>query len=464
MQIQFVNHAGFIASTRGVSLLCDPWLVGRSFNEGWELLSPTPISDLDLAGVTHLWFSHEHPDHFSPASLKLIPEADRARISVLFQKTADRKVVRFCEKLGFAAVTEMAPRTWYPLGDGVELLCNPLATEWDADSWMCLRDGSRCLVNINDCGVSERAVAEDIRAQVGDVDVLFTQFSFAAWTGNPDDVALRRAEGKHILENIRLQTQVLKPRQVVPFASFIWFCHSESFYLNHDANRIEDVASFLRAEVDAEPVVLYPGDRWEVGSEHDTASALARYVADRARVLASGPSVHTEGVSEAELLEAGNSYVTRLREAVSPLLVRLDQAAEAARRDGTLSLISSLFVHPEPGLVYVRDLGHSYAFDLVRGLRPATVTEGQCHVSVSSDSLLFALRFLWGGETLQVNARFVENHAPGDDHLGATADPFFRQFRLARSLDLGRDMSWQNVFRKVQQRLARVFPPFGGGV
>lgn len=460
MQIEFVNHAGFLVETGDVVLLCDPWLEGSAFNDGWELLAPTVLRDEDLHRVTHLWFSHEHPDHFSPASLKRIPEEVRSRITILFQATADRKVARFCEKFGFGEVRELEPFTWYPIDDSVQILCNPLPTEWDADSWMCLRDGETTLLNMNDCGVDEPEIAREIEDQVGAVDVLMTQFSYAAWSGNPDDSEQRAEVAQGILENIRLQIEVIQPRQVIPFASFVWFSSRAGHYLNADVNRIDRVVEFIDAETEAEAVVLYPGDRWTVGADHDTERSVSRYLRDREGIPAVESLPIPRMVAEAELLEASERYVERLREAVSPLLIRLDQAADSGRELGTMARFRSLFRNPDPGLIHVEDLDRVYSFDPVRGLRRAEDSPADCHIRTDSDSLLFALKFLWGGESLQVNARFVELRADGEDELGATADRVFRQFRLGRTLDLGRDLSWTAVMRSAGRRLQDLFPGF----
>ncbi len=460
MQLNFVNHAGFLVETNGIVLLCDPWLEGSAFNGGWQLLAPTALRDEDIHRVTHIWFSHEHPDHFSPADLKRIPEEVRARITILFQSSVDRKLARFCEKFGFAEVRELQPDTWYPLNGSVEMLCNPLPTEWDADSWMCLRDGDRTLLNINDCGVDEPGIAHSIKEQVGPVDVLMTQFSYAAWTGNPEDSHQRGEVAKGILENIRLQIEVIEPRQVVPFASFVWFSSRAAHHLNADVNRIDRVVDFIDGQTEAETVVLYPGDRWTVGDDHDSTGSVSRYLVHHESLPSMDELPIPRTVPERELLEASESYVTRLREAVSPLLIRLDQAVDAGKELGTMERFVQLFRNPEPGLIHVEDIERAYAFDPVRGLRPAGVSPGMCHIRTDSDSLLFALKFLWGGESLQVNGRFIELRTDGDDELGATADKVFRQFRLGRSLDLGRDLSWTAVVRSAARHLQSLFPGF----
>ena len=61
--IKFINHASVLVKCEEVSLLSDPYY--ETFHKGWGLLvtQSTDIS-LILDEVTHIWISHEHPDHF----------------------------------------------------------------------------------------------------------------------------------------------------------------------------------------------------------------------------------------------------------------------------------------------------------------------------------------------------------------------------------------------------------------
>ena len=66
--IEFVNHASVIISYDEISILSDPWYKGTVFNNGWKLiheLEDTKIYDV-IKKITHIYISHEHPDHFSP--------------------------------------------------------------------------------------------------------------------------------------------------------------------------------------------------------------------------------------------------------------------------------------------------------------------------------------------------------------------------------------------------------------
>ena len=86
MQIEWINHASFIVNSGSVRLIADPWLFGRAFNESWELFVPSKFTADDFDSVTHIWFSHEHPDHFSPPVLSGSPRKPESRLASFSKK------------------------------------------------------------------------------------------------------------------------------------------------------------------------------------------------------------------------------------------------------------------------------------------------------------------------------------------------------------------------------------------
>ena len=80
--VTFVNHASVIFSHKDIRLITDPWIFGSAFNNGWILLSESKFKIEDFENITHIWFSHEHPDHFHTAVLNKIPEDLRKKITI----------------------------------------------------------------------------------------------------------------------------------------------------------------------------------------------------------------------------------------------------------------------------------------------------------------------------------------------------------------------------------------------
>ncbi len=453
MKLEFVNHSSFVADTHGVRLICDPWIEGLAFNKGWDLLAKTRFGREDFGDITHIWFSHEHPDHFHPPNLLKIPEEYRRRITVLFQTTRDKNVVSFCTSAGFKQVIELGPDEWHELAPGLTMMCRPLGAVWgEGDSWMCLKTGALTVLNINDCEMYTRELAEEARRVVGSVDVLATQFSYAAWQGNADNVESYRRAARNQLEYITAQIEVLEPRFVIPFASFVWFCHEENFFMNEGAVRIGDVEEQIRAKTGATPVVMYPGDAWIVGEEHDSAAAVVRWQREYDS-LASRPRVESSPVPRDRLVEAGRQFIEGLHARIHPVLARwyLARAAyyagcsrrgRARTRSGELA--AALFGKPVTARVWVTDHESAYEFDTRRGLRPVDLRREECDISLSAESLEFCFRFPWGGETLQVNGRFEESYRGARNVL-------LEHFRLGRRLYHGDRWSFASLARSVRR-------------
>ncbi len=453
LEIEFVNHASFLLRSGDVRLLVDPWFEGRIFNDGWALLSPTRHDWDRLDDLTHLWISHEHPDHFHPRTLGSMPESLRSRVELLYQRTHDGKIVDWCAGRGFRGVRELDPGVTTELAPGVEITCAPMHP---ADSWLAVRTPEASLLNLNDCEVNTPEQARAIRRQVGSPDVLLTQFSISAWDGNADQPERLRARARFMLERMKMQADVFQPRFLLPFASFVWFCHEENLFMNAGANRIDDVVEWLRANAAPTPIVLYPGDRWRVGDALPPEPALERYARDYAACAEREPS-RSEGVGEVELIAGAHTYVETLRGDAGRARMRLRLAlkhfrqrrARATRLGPRVILDLAgilLFQRIDPARIHVVDLGRSYLFDLEHGLLPCALDKRDCDVWLRSDSLQYCFEFLWGGDTLQINGRFHEVRP--DSRLN-----LFEDFWMAKGLNAGDALTWRGAARAAARRL-----------
>jgi UDP-MurNAc hydroxylase len=381
-ELEFVNHAGLVLRDPGGGpvLVADPWLTGSAFDNGWDLLAPTDFPPERWADVTHLWFSHEHPDHFSPPSLRAVPEERRAEITVLYQPTRDRRVVDWCRSAGFAT-RELPVGTWVPLGPELRVL---LGTVPFYDSWLALDCAGHRLLNLNDCVVNTREQLQRIAHQVGPVDTLLTQFSYANWVGNPDDAEAREAAAAEKLSWLRLQTEVLRPARVVPFASFSWFSHEENAYLNDARVTVGRAVEEIEA-AGAGPLVLFPGDRWELGTPHESLDAVRRWekLGPDDEALRTSAAVPLD-----ELQKLSDAYAARLAKKNNRVLLAAAAAVGFLR----------------PLTIRLWDLDTTVEFDVRHGLRLTATKPAQ--VAMASESLAFVLRHEWGMDTLSVNGRF----------------------------------------------------------
>ena len=383
MNIEFVNHASFIADHNNIRLICDPWTEGTAFHNGWSLMSNTRFRFEDYKTITHIWFSHEHPDHFSPPNISKIDPEIRKNITVLYQETNDKKVVEWCRKKGFKEVIELKKNTYFRLGDDFEVM--NAKHKYD-DSWLLIKTKDKSILNVNDCVISNEEEAREIRSAWDfKVDILFTQFSYASYHGNRDEPAARVLAAAEKLDEIDLQIKVFQPEFVVPFASYVWFSHEENYYMNDGINKVDKVYDHLKSK-GVTPVVLYPGDIWNTDGPHNSAASVAQFIDDYKTVFADPKLTKTIPVSLDEIKANGK-----------------EMSKKAVNKYGKLYFRTRLR-NLKPLVVHITDMNNTVSFDFLHGIKPATAN--QPDISMSSEALNFCLKNDFGFNTIAVNARF----------------------------------------------------------
>ncbi|HEY8209110.1 MAG TPA: hypothetical protein VIG99_16580 [Myxococcaceae bacterium] len=392
--LRFLGHAGYCVEQGSVCLAVDPWLSGPAFDNGWDLLVPS--APFEAQKVTHLWFSHEHPDHFSIGAVKAIPEARRPEVTVVFQRTADGRVVSFLRKHGFAKVVEVANGERVELGPDISLTTSMAR---DGDSCHLLAAGAFRMINFNDCWFASMAEVEGAMkafgVKPGEVDLVASQFSYANWMGNPGEPARRQDSARVKLAHLEMEVKSVQPRFVMPFASYVYFSHQENAYLNDSVNRPSVVAERVRS-MGMSPVVCRPGDVMELsgdGLRAASAEAGSRAAELDAHVDAvqrgEKPLRKSDAVPLEDVLATVRGGLERLRKgmaAVDFALMRL----RLRRASFELSDHKNVVVVETLRRVKVEPAG-----------TPADVT-------VSSEALKFAFQQDFGFDTLLVNGRFQE--------------------------------------------------------
>ena len=407
-EITFVNHASVIFSYKNIRLITDPWLFGSAFNDSWDLISESKMQVEDFANISHIWFSHEHPDHFYPRVLYSIPEDVRKKITVLFQDTLDHRVAQKCKELGFTVI-EMKHNEFYKLDSDFQVKCRPYLLY---DSLLYLEINKKKILNLNDCGVDSLRQAKYIHKITGDVDLLLTQFGYAAHIGDPEDVELRKQTSKEKLTRIKIQSQVFNAKQIIPFASFVWFSHEDNFYMNDEVNKIRNVEEFIRKETKSDPIILYPGDQWMIGNKNDNGKAIELYENDfnkEHEPFRNSPKIPFE-----DLQTYSNNYIKNIRNRNNWVLIKLAHK------------ISFL----KTAKIYLKDLDLSITFDLIHGINKSNFLKNNADIIMDSDSLAFAFNFDYGADTLLANARFRKS--------GGRTMIFFRQFMIGTLNNNGR--------------------------
>jgi hypothetical protein len=252
--------------------------------------------------------------------------------------------------------------------------------------------------------------------------VLLTQFSYACWVGNAADVAARRSAAHRKVDQLREQIRCFRPEFVVPFASFVWFCHEDNVHMNDSVNHVGPVAKAI-SDAGARPVVLYPGDRWVLGDDLASGSAIERYEADWSARTSAPRLTQPSPVVWSELAKAADEF--RHRGLERNWRWRLRRFA--------------------PFTAYLKDLNATVAFSYRDGLSESSVPPQAADVSMGSGWLKFAFESDWGFDTLVVSGCFEK---PAGGHFSR-----LEQYQWVASLNnQGRRLS--DPFRRLAQRLA----------
>lgn len=400
MRLTLVGHASLLLDHGDVSVLCDPWWVGDAFNQGWAAWPAPCISPEQLDRVTHLWVSHEHPDHLSIPTLRSIPAARRAGITALYQRHWSGEVAGFLRSLGFAAVVELDHGVPRSLGPGVDVVLHQVGHE---DAALTIKGGGRTVLDLNDCKPSDAKLAR-MRAEIGPVDVLVDQFSIAGWPGNPEDDERHRRVAAGVLDGVASHLRVVEPRWLLPAASFVRFVSPENAYINDAGNPVAAVVGRFGADRTA---VLHPGDTWDLDEPWTgTGDALERY-RSAAPLPPGGLRAH-EPRSAAEVLAAAEAGLAAMRRAQWGVLLRRLEPVTFSLCD----LGERIVLHPSTG---------------ARLLEPAEPSTG-CVVEASSQAAWYAFDHRWGLTTLAISGRL---RVRGDER------PFTRLKQLAAASSAG---------------------------
>ena len=369
MEIEFLNHASVRITTPDATILTDPWFSGSAFNDGWDLIyRDEGLSAAAMHGTTHIYISHEHPDHFSPAWLSGVPAEIREAMTVLFQVTKDKRVVNFLRSKGFKVV-EMEDQKEIRIGTETRLAIE----SWDFyDSFLHVADSHASMLNLNDCGVADTKDLMRIRDRYGSPTVLLTQFSYAAWKGGKANKEFRVRAAEERLDAVAAQATTLGADYLIPTASFIYLSHEENQYLNDSANSVSDVLD-RSSDFPSQVVVMKPYDRWKVGESHDNDQAV-RFWNERFDEVTNLPMRRSEkSYSLEELEQTFRDYQQRIYGKNGRFLIWLARFNPVVR--GFLPITMRL-----------TDLDLTVDIDLRRGM--TVVDAGEIDVEMHSSSLI----------------------------------------------------------------------------
>jgi len=394
--IEFINHASVIIKGDAISILSDPWYQGSIFHKGWNLLCETSDSQIlnVLNRVTHIWISHEHPDHFSvPFFKKFSRQINERKIKILFQDTKDKRVVQFLEQLFFEYI-ELKDNVKLNLDESFSVSC---IKDGFYDSAFLVTNKDEKILNLNDCDVTNVNKAKEIFSKIGEVDVLLTQFSYAAWKGGITNKSWRVKAAIEKLNAVDLQISIFSPKIAIPFASFVYFSNRENLYLNDSINKPNDVVNRLK-ECKANVIIMKPND--VIGGDfEDFSNKRAIDFWDQ----------HYSEINQKKI----NTYEVINYELINKSFINYCKRISIKNNISFISIIRSISPIPVFNTVIVKilDLNITIKFDYV--LKKIEQTNDVPMICLSSESLNFLFNNSFGFDTLTVNGCFEEGRVGG---------------------------------------------------
>ena len=386
MIIKFYNHACFSVEYKNHKIICDPYLYGTAFNDGWDLIIDNISLEIDYDKENYFYFSHEHPDHFSIPYLKSFTKDQASNINVIYQKTKDGRVKTFLQKIGFNVI-ELEDRKKFNLLNDFSIIVGQVPFY---DSWACIDIDGFKIVNANDCILETPERVVDIKKVTNKCDVLFTQFSYANWVeGGSSNSEERNKLALEKLNRIKMQSEVLSPNFIVPFASMVRFCHEENNYMNDSVNSPEQAVEFIQKNTGSKPFLMTPYEEWDGRNDKDNNKAVNFWKSSYKK--AKNRPLLKQKVSY-EFDELNNSFIIMKKRVMKKNNFLL------------IKFLSILNIFPKLYMT-CSDTNKFYEFSWHGGFK-MTNNSLNNDLILTSESVKFLFDFDYGVDTLNVNARF----------------------------------------------------------
>lgn len=388
-KILFHNHASFSIFDNNCHLICDPYITGTAFDNGWKLIADDVKYDLEFDKLNFIYISHEHPDHFSISFLKSIPEDLRKDITILYQYTPDKKVVKFCQKLNYKTI-EIPDKSEIEIESNIKIRIGKVPFY---DSWAIINWNSKIIINANDCVLENPEKIFDIKKYVDNCDLLFTQFSYANWIeGGIQDNKKRKEAAEEKLYRIKTQSEILKPSFIAPYASMVYFCNLENFYMNDSINTPHKTIQFIERETSSSCIMFRPNQIWQLGDQFNNDISIEFWKNKYEKALLNPELIKIKSVEMEDILESERKMKSRVWEKKQKLIV---------------SILSMIKFFPDLN-IYIKDLNKSLIFSWTKALQVNTL-RNKDSIEINSSALNFIFSFNYGIDTVFINARFNAN-------------------------------------------------------
>ena len=282
----FLNHACFIVRTDGALFVADPWLEGAVFDNAWALVDPSSsdgnlLDILNGAGVpVYIWCSRATPDRLALPFLRRFRAEFRGIATFLYRAGRDLRLGEELRRLRLP-VAECPDGATVGLAGGLRLTA---LANGDGDTACLIGAGGRHILSLGERALPTIAACQALLPRISQlaprIDLLLTSFGQMGWCGNPDSFTVREVAAKAAVERMAAQIERLRPKLVVPVASFARFARADNAWLNGgrlsprellETVRLENVRGLVRFMAPGDSIDLLRDTPASMAARHEAA-------------------------------------------------------------------------------------------------------------------------------------------------------------------------------------------------
>ena len=284
------------------------------------------------------------------------------------------------------------------LSDEFQVLC---FKEGFYDSGLVIKTSDKTIINVNDCQFEDDLACKNLLKITGECDILMTQFSYASWKGGVKNVAWRKLAAREKIDIMKLQASHLKPKVVIPFASFIYFSNKANFYLNDAHNTPSDILQGF-VDTDVKVNIMMPYEVLDdLAGDMDNIKSM-EFWSNANQLLEKKILNEYEEVSIEQLKDTFIKYQERV-----------------FKNNARWFMLLARYLSPIPAfrpvVIKIVDLDVNLRLDLFSKL--LSETSSQPDVSMTSECFNFLMSNTFGFDTLTVNGCFEEEQNSGFSKL-----------------------------------------------
>jgi UDP-MurNAc hydroxylase len=383
MKVKLISHASVVIKSQNCHIWTDPWLFGTAFNNSWAQYPAPQINESDYESINYIWISHEHPDHFHIPTLKSLKNSFKSKVTILYQKNNSEKLFETLKKLGFTNFVILPHRRKVKLADNTTVYCYQCGT---MDSVLGVMENNELILNINDAELHRSDCSTIVSDLETSPDVVLNQFSIAGYSGHENRDERLSIQAQQVLDNCSANHIDLGAKVTIPFASFVYFCKDDNFYVNSYINTPADFASYMRKRT-LDYAILYLGDEYDLdySSEYDSSVAEQNYI------------------EAYDSLESQAHAYTEVPKSFEEIVHAFNKRYSQVQKD----YYSVFRKFLKPVSVYIPDLDKRIVFSFFDGNFSVVDNTIECDLTVNSQPLWFAFNFPFGVQTLGVSARYI---------------------------------------------------------